>query len=95
MPRLVRRQPLGERIKAYLDPLDFLLWLAADFDSQDWDQIQHTVATPLGLGLNFAFLIARANTGGMTSRSGNDDVFGDYTGGGSNWWSWLVSWASP
>jgi hypothetical protein len=88
MPRLVRRQPLAERIKAYLDPLDFLLWLSEQFDSEDWDQWQKDWAKPIGLGLNLVMLIARANSGGR--RRVIDDVFGDEPSG-SGWLSWFVS----
>lgn len=86
MPRLVRRRPLGERIKAYLNPLDVLLWLSEELDSSDWDQWQKDWATSIGVGLNFVFLIARANSGPSTRRG--DDVFGDDEG--YSWWSWLV-----
>ena len=87
MPRLIRRRPLGERIRAYLDPADFLLWLSEELDSGDWDQWQGDWATLIGLLLNVAFLIARANSGYVPRTS--DDVFGDdvsYT----SWSSWLV-----
>ena len=85
MPRLVRRRPLAERIKAYFNPLDYLEQLSEQLDSGDWDQWQQDWATILGVGLNIVFLIARANSGRSTRRS--DDVFGDdesYTS--------LVSW---
>ena len=87
MPRLVRRRPLAERIKAYLNPLDFLLWLSEELDSSDWDQWQKDWATPIGIGLNLVLLVARANSGPSARRG--DDVFGDvegYTG----WWAWFV-----
>ena len=86
--RLIRRQPLANRIKAYLDPLDFWLWVSEQFDSEDWDQWQKDWATPIGLGINMIMLIARANCG--SRRTGVvDDVFAeDYTGAG--WLSWFV-----
>jgi len=90
MPRLVRRQPLADRIKAYLNPLDFLLWLSEELDSNDWDQWQNDWAMPIGIGLNVIFLIARANSGGSSGRRRGDDVFGD-DGGGGGWLSWVVS----
>ncbi|RDW92103.1 hypothetical protein BP5796_01497 [Coleophoma crateriformis] len=81
MPRLVRRRPLLERVKAYLNPLDFLLWLSEELETRDWDN--KTAVTPFALGFHFVFLIARAN-----SRSSNgDDVFGDERSGSS----WLNS----
>ena len=86
--RLIRRQPLIERIKAYLDPWDFLLWLSEKLDSGDWDEWQKDWATPAGLGLNFVMLVARANSGSRTSRV--DDVFGDVDTS-SGWLGWLVS----
>lgn len=87
-PRLIRRQPLAERIKAYLNPLDFLLWLSEELDSSDWDQWQKNWATAIGVALNVVLLIARANSGSSVRRRG-DDVFGDsegYTG----WLAWFV-----
>ena len=87
-PRLVRRRPLAERIKSYLNPFDFLLWLSEELDSSDLDQWQKEWATPIGLLLNVVFLIARANSGSSTTMTG-DDVFGEeigYTG----WLAWFV-----
>ncbi|KAL1987320.1 hypothetical protein VTN96DRAFT_4348 [Rasamsonia emersonii] len=89
MPRLVRRQPLFERIKAYLNPLDFLLWVSEEIDSSDWDQLEKDWAVPLGIGLNVVFLIARANSGRRVSRA-EDDIFGDDSGGVS-WVNWFAS----
>jgi len=86
MPRLVRRKPLVDRIKDYLNPGDFLLWLSEEFETRDWDSKQF--ATPLALGLHFVLLIARANSG-SSGRSKGDDVFGDdYSGTG--WLSYIV-----
>ncbi|KAL8735229.1 MAG: hypothetical protein Q9166_001105 [cf. Caloplaca sp. 2 TL-2023] len=82
MPRLVRRRPLFERIKAWLNPLDFLLWLSEGFDSSDWEQWQKDWSTAVGIALNIIFLIARANMGSRSRRQ-VDEVFGDedsYTG---------------
>ncbi|KAL8821051.1 MAG: hypothetical protein Q9223_000851 [Gallowayella weberi] len=76
MPRLVRRRPLLERIKAWLNPLDFLLWLSEAFDSSDWEQWQKDWSITIGIGINIIFLIARANIGSRSRRRG-DDVFGD------------------
>ena len=88
MPRLVRREPLSDRIAAYLNPLDFLLWVSEEIDSSDWDQLEKDWAAPLGFGLNFVFLVARANSARITSRA-EDDVFGSESDGLS-WISWLV-----
>lgn len=84
MPRLVRRKPLAERLKAYLNPLDFLLYLSEEFETRDWDT--KSFANILGLSLNFVLLLARANSGRRPANV--DDVFGD--SGGSGWLGWFV-----
>ncbi|KLJ13236.1 hypothetical protein EMPG_11812 [Blastomyces silverae] len=76
MPPLIRRRPLSERIKSYLNPLDFLLWLSEELVSSDWEQWGKEWAIPFGIGLNVVFLIARANSCSNSSRI-EDDVFGD------------------
>jgi hypothetical protein len=86
MPRLVRRRPLLERLQAYLNPLDFLLWVSEEIETRDWDD--QSFSNPVGAALNFVFLLARANSG--PSRSNRDDVFGDGNTG-PGWFSWLVS----
>ena len=88
-PRLIRRRPLVERIKAYLNPLDFLLWLSEEIDSNDWEQWNKEWANPIGIILNIVFLIARANTAYSTS-GGCDDVFGNDTTY-TPWMIWFVS----
>lgn len=90
MPRLIRRRPLLERVKAYLNPLDFLLWLSEELDPSDWEQWEKEYAIPLGIGLNVVFLIARANSRGAKDTA-YDDVFGD--DGGTSWLSWFVCFA--
>lgn len=84
MPRLVRRKPFTERLKAMLNPMDFLLWLSEEMETRDFDS--RIAGTQLGLGLNFVFLLARANAGSSTS---NDDIFSDDSGAG--WVSYFVS----
>jgi hypothetical protein len=86
MPRIVRRKPLLDRIRDYLNPGDFLLWLSEEFETRDWDSKQ--VGTPLALGLHVVMLIARINSGSSYGRRG-DDVFGDVEG--SSWLSYMVS----
>lgn len=71
MPRLVRRKPLFQRLSAMLNPMDFLLWLSEELETRDWDSAN--AGTQLGLGFNFVFLLARANSGSAPS---TDDVFG-------------------
>lgn len=74
-----------ERVKAMLNPMDFLLWLSEEIETHEWSS--KTVGTQLGLAMNFAFLIARANSGGTSVA---DPVFDD---GGSSvgWLAYLVS----
>ncbi|KAL4987239.1 hypothetical protein BDW68DRAFT_112602 [Aspergillus falconensis] len=88
MARLVRRQPLAERIKSYLNPLDFLLWLSEEIDANDWDQFEKNWATTLGIILNLVFMIARANSRTSGSQA-FDDVFGEEVG--VSYLSWLAS----
>ncbi|RFU29735.1 hypothetical protein B7463_g6612, partial [Scytalidium lignicola] len=90
MPRLVRRRPFSERLKAYLNPLDFWLWLSEEFETSNWESKQ---ATPLALGLHFVLLIARANSGSSSKRSREDDVFGDVQTG-SEWFSHFAAMVS-
>ena len=86
MPRFVRRQPLSERIAAYLNLYDFLLWLSEEIESRGYDQLEKEWAIPIGLVFNLLFLVARANTSARSSSY--DDVFGD--GSGFGWRAWLV-----
>ncbi|KAH8889673.1 hypothetical protein GQ53DRAFT_188037 [Thozetella sp. PMI_491] len=71
--RLVRRKPLSERIQAFLNPMDFYLWLSEEIQTFDWDS--NTFGTRFGLAANFLFLLARANS--SASQAAADDVFGD------------------
>ncbi|KAK8127573.1 hypothetical protein PG984_008681 [Apiospora sp. TS-2023a] len=82
--RLVRKRPLMERVKASLNVMDFLLWLSEEIETRDWNS--NVVGTQLGLAFNFAFLIARANSG---RKSAADDVFSDETDSG--WVVFLVA----
>ena len=87
MPPYVRKQPLIERIKAWFDVYDVLLWLSEQIESHGWDQVEKAYAVPIGIGINLVFLIARANVG---KRSNNyDDVFGETSSSG--WGAAMVS----
>lgn len=86
MPRLIRRKPLFERVKDYLHPGDFLLWLSEEIETREWDSKQF--AGPLALGLHVTFLISRANSG-VSSGWGGDDVFGEDTSG-AGWLAYIV-----
>ena len=90
MPRVVRQEPLVERIKAYLNPLDFLLWLSEELHESAWEEALQDWAIPIGAGANLLFIITRANSRQTNTRS-RDDVFGDFDGrAGTGWFTWLV-----
>lgn len=76
--RLVRRQPLKDRLLAMLNPMDFLLWLSEEIETREWDS--KALGTRSGVVASVIFLLARANTGG--SSQDVDDVFGDDEGTG-------------
>ncbi|KAI8961650.1 hypothetical protein F5Y11DRAFT_222715 [Daldinia sp. FL1419] len=82
-PRLVRRRPLTERVKSILNPMDFLLWLSEEIETRDWNS--KLVGTQMGVVMNFAFLLARANSGGSHVA---DPVFED--GSVSGWFTFFV-----
>lgn len=91
MPPFVRRRPLLERIQAYLDPGDFLLWLSEELNDDAHEDFLNSWATPIGIALNFMFILARGSSNPGDSR-GSDDVFGEIDGKrGSGWLAWLVS----
>ena len=88
MPPLIRRQPLLERIKARLNPWDLLIWISEELD--DLEDIQKIWATPIGIGANLVFMIARANSRPANNRG--DDVFADLDQRrGHGWIVWIVS----
>ncbi|CUS08408.1 unnamed protein product [Tuber aestivum] len=97
--RLVRRQPLAERLSSLVNPFDLFLAFSIWLESHDWDNLQNTIKNPLGLALNVLCLISCANSNGAYRRSGADDVLrrpaGGYSGGissgggGAGWGSGL------
>lgn len=87
MPAYVRKQPLVERIKAWFDIYDVLLWLSEEIESHGWDQVEKAYAVPIGVGINLSFLIARANVGNKSRNY--DDVFGETSSTG--WGTAMVS----
>jgi hypothetical protein len=91
MPRLVRRAPLLERIKANLDFYDLSLWIWEELNDDAYDEWIKIWATPIGIALNLFFILARgASRPG--EGSGADDVFGDVDEKrGSGWIGWFVS----
>lgn len=84
MPRLVRRKPMLERIKANLDVVDWFFYLSEIFETSDLDI--KSLGTTIGLGCNFVYLLARANSGRKSKNV--DDVFGD--SGSAGWFGWFV-----
>ena len=88
MPRLVRRAPLWERIQAYIDPSDWLIYISEELNSSDWDHFASNYALYLGLAANIVFLVAQANSAASTA-SDDDGVFSDVRGPG--WLQWLAN----
>jgi hypothetical protein len=88
MPRLVRRAPLSERIKAYIDPSDWLIWISEELNSSDWDEFASSYALYIGFGANLLFILAQANSGASTS-SDDDGVFREVSGPG--WIKWMMN----
>ncbi|KAF2824567.1 hypothetical protein CC86DRAFT_57359 [Ophiobolus disseminans] len=88
MPRLVRRAPLSERIKAYIDPSDWLIWISEELNSNDWDEFAQSYAVYIGFASNVLFVIAQANCGPSTSLN-DDGVFGGVSGPG--WIKWFMN----
>jgi hypothetical protein len=88
MPRLVRRAPLSERIKAYIDPSDWLIWISEELNSSDWEDFASAYAPYIGFGANIAFVIAQANSGAPTSYH-RDNVFKEVSGPG--WMKWFAN----
>ncbi|EMC93626.1 hypothetical protein BAUCODRAFT_37311 [Baudoinia panamericana UAMH 10762] len=88
MPRLVRRTPLLERMKAYLDPYDLLLWFAEELNDDVYDEWLQAWATPIGVAFNIIFILARGASKAGQVRS-RDDVFGE--AGSSGWLAWFAT----
>ncbi|KAH9869097.1 hypothetical protein J1614_008174 [Plenodomus biglobosus] len=88
MPRLVRRAPVLERIKAYIDPSDWLIWISEELNSSDWEEFASTYSIYLGFGANLLFILAQANSG-ASSTSEDDGVFNTVQGPG--WLKWFAN----
>lgn len=97
MPPIVRRRPLLERIQAYLDPWDFLLWISEELNDDAHDETLNNWAAVIGIALNAAFIIARgASKAGGSNDLFGDDVFADFEGKkSSGWFAWMVSTCIP
>lgn len=90
MPPIIRRAPLSERIKAYLNPYDLLLWIAEELHESALDEALRDWGMPIGVGANVVFACAR-----WSSKHSNydDDIFGELEGK-SGWFHWFVSLAT-
>lgn len=86
MPRLVRKRPLLMRVKDYLHPGDWLLWISEELETKDWDN-KHLGNT---LALVFHLLLLLAKINNVTSQGSSDDVFGDEKPR-FRWVGWLAS----
>lgn len=87
MPPIVRRAPLSERIKAYLDLSDWLIWISEELNSSDWEDFASAYALYIGFGANLLFVLAQANSGASTA-SDDDGVFTEVQGPG--WVKWIM-----
>ncbi|KAK4910145.1 hypothetical protein LTR66_017452 [Elasticomyces elasticus] len=87
MPAHVRKAPLTQRISAYLDVYDWLLWLSEELESLGWDQVDESWSRWIGFACNFIFLIARANSNSRI-KDYDDGVFKDSSGAG---WANIVA----
>ncbi|KAI4717611.1 hypothetical protein E4T48_06145 [Aureobasidium sp. EXF-10727] len=86
MPPIIRRAPLSERIKAYLNPYDLLLWIAEELHESALDEALRDWGTPIGVTANVVFACARVGL----KKKPNDDIFGDFESS-SGWFYWFVS----
>ncbi|KAJ4360031.1 uncharacterized protein N0V89_000590 [Didymosphaeria variabile] len=83
--RLVRKAPLMERVKAYLDVHDWLLWIYEELNTNDWEDFAKDYAFIIGFVFNLVYIIAQANT---ASGPRNDDILlGSNNGPG--WFTWF------
>jgi hypothetical protein len=86
MPPLIRRSPLSERIKAYLNPYDLLLWIAEELHESALDEALRDWGMPVGIVANLIFAFARFTL----KKNPNDDIFGEFESK-TGWFRWFVS----
>jgi len=89
MPPIIRRAPLSERIKAFLNPYDLLLWIAEELHESALDEALRDWGMPVGIAANLVFACARF----ALKKNPNDDIFGEFESK-SGWFFWLVSLSS-
>ncbi|KAL5428753.1 hypothetical protein PMIN04_000622 [Paraphaeosphaeria minitans] len=83
--RYVRKAPLMERVRAYLDFHDWLLWMSEELSTNDWEDFAKDYAFIIGFVFNLVYIVAQANT---TSGPRNDDILLDpFSGPG--WFTWF------
>ncbi|KAF1834061.1 hypothetical protein BDW02DRAFT_353655 [Decorospora gaudefroyi] len=87
MPPLVRRATLAQRIKAYVDPLDWLMCISEELNTSDWQDFASAWAVWIGSGAHLLFIVAQANSGVSTSPD-DDGVFSEVQGPG--WTKWIM-----
>lgn len=87
-PRLVRRRPLWERIKARFDPWDYVLWLSEEFETRNFGS--KSLGNQVGVACNFVFILARVY-GSYSAGSNDDDIFSDSESStSSGWLAWFA-----
>ncbi|KAF2748602.1 hypothetical protein M011DRAFT_457347 [Sporormia fimetaria CBS 119925] len=89
MPPVIRKAPLTERIKNYLDPVEWFMWASEELNSSDWDEFASNYATSIGFGANLVYIFAQANTGRRNTVG--DDVFGEPRSNSSGWLRWFLN----
>ncbi|KAK7187881.1 uncharacterized protein CC84DRAFT_1167639 [Paraphaeosphaeria sporulosa] len=83
--RLVRKAPLMERVRAYLDFHDWLLWISEELNTNDWEDFAKDYAFIIGFVFNLVYIVAQANT---ASGPRNDDILLDSVSG-PGWFTWF------
>ena len=71
--RVIRRQPLLQRLTAY--PQDLLIWLNESWELLEWDNLSESLSIPVGIALNGLYIITRLNQGAKQTSYYDKDVF--------------------
>ncbi|KAG9570012.1 hypothetical protein KCU79_g1233, partial [Aureobasidium melanogenum] len=86
MPPIIRRAPLSERIKAFLNPYDLLLWIAEELHESALDEALRDWGLPIGVTANLVFACARWSL----KKNQDYDIFGEFESK-SGWFYWFLS----
>ncbi|KAG9667915.1 hypothetical protein KCU76_g17609, partial [Aureobasidium melanogenum] len=86
MPPVIRQAPLSERIKAYLNPYDLLLWIAEGLHESALDEALRDWGMPIGVTANLVFACARWSL----KKNPDYDIFGEFESK-SGWFHWFLS----